>query len=227
MKKNEIKNAHIDLLQKKVFVPAIQMLQSQVTGASTVLDLSFGAGAPIIAELGTSNIAAIRMEAVTDEIDWLWVPADLDNRHKLAIRYLWTSDYAVANGTARFDTLYTAVAPGTAVTIGATALTLLPGVSTKTSATARAVYWSKYGQLAPIATGANANHTFHPDTIAVTFNCKVGAVTGITIASDFVWILGVELTYTPRLTFGSNSRPGRLLVDGLHPNVELDVTNDI
>lgn len=227
MRRNEVGNPQIDFIAKKVFLSANQLVTAQVTGASTVLTAGLGSGAPNLVELGTSNIGALKMALTTDEFDWLWVPSDFDNRHKVLIRYLWTSDYGTASGTARFDTLYTAMQTGTAVAAAATALTITPGASTKTAAAARALYWSKYGYLAPIATASNANHTFHPDTIAIAFNLKVGAVTGITIASDFVYVLGVELTYTPRLAFGANARPARLLVNGLHSNVELDVTNDI
>lgn len=223
--RNEIKNANIDYIQKKVFVPASTFLQANT--AATGLDAGFGSGTPVLIELGTSNIGALRMQAVTDELDWIWTPTDFDNRHKLLIRYLWTSNYAVANGTARFDTLHTPIVQGAAVAQGATALSVLPGASTKAAAAARALYWSRYGQVGPLATGVNAQHTFAQDTIAVAFNVKVGAVTGITIATDFVFILGAELTYTPRVAFGHSLRPGRLLIDGLSANVELNAASDI
>jgi len=227
MYKNSIRNAHLDLVAKKIFIPASDFVQSQVTGASVILDAGFGTGAAQLLELGTSAIGAIRLEAVSDDVNLLWVPSDFDNRHPLHIRYLWTSDYASANGTATFTTLYTAIKVGEAVAIGATALTKTHGASTKASATARATYWSPYGSIAPIATGANANHTFGPETIAIAFNVVCSAVTGITIASDYVHLIGMELTYTPRLTFGRNDRPARLLKDGLSANLELDVANDI
>ena len=227
MQKNSIRNQHIDLIAKKVFIPAYAFIQSQVTGASVILDAGFGTGAAQLLELGTSAHGAIRLEAVNDDVNYLWIPSDFDNRHPLHIRYLWTSDYAVGDGTATFTTLYTAIKENAAVAIGATALTKVHGASSKTSATARAVTWSKYGTIAPIATGANAFHTFDPQAVAVMFNVTCSAVANITIASDYVWLLGMELTYTPRLTFGRSDRPARLLKDGLSANLELDVTNDI
>lgn len=227
MLKNSIRNSHIDLNAKRVFIPAKDFLQSQVTGASVILDAGFGTGAAQLLELGTSAHGAIRLEATTDDVNYLWIPSDFDNNHPLYIRHLWTSDYASANGTATFTTLYTAIKAGEAVAIGATALTKTHGASTKVSATARAIYWSAYGAVAPIATGANAGHTFGPETIAVALNITCSAVSGITIASDYVWLLGTELVYTPRLTFGANSRRGRMLKDGLQSNLELDVTNDV
>lgn len=227
MLKNVVKNAQIDYIQKKVFIPAAQLVTGQVTGASTVLTSGFGSGTPNLVELGTSNIGALKMAATTDEFDWLWVPSDFDNRHRLFIRYLWTSDYGTANGTATFTTLYKAFSVGDAIAAADTALTVAPAASTKVSATARALYWSKYGYIAPIATGASANHVLPVPTISVAFNLKVSAVSGITIGTDFVYVLGVELSYTPRLTFGSSDRGARMLVDGLQPNLELDVTNDV
>jgi hypothetical protein len=227
MQKNSIKNAHIDLVAKRLFIPATALISGQVSGASTVLTSGLGSGTPNLVELGTSGIGALKLAATTDEIDWLWIPGDLDNRFRILVRYLWTSDYGTASGTARFDTLYTVVAAGAALTQGATALNTLPGASTKTAATARAIYWSKYGQINPLATGAQAGQTLNQSTIAIAFDLKVGAVTGITIASDFVYVIGVELVYTPRITFGRSTREARLLADGLHSSVELDVANDI
>lgn len=227
MLKNTVRNANIDFIAKKVFIPASAFVQSQVTGASVILDAGFGTGAAQLLELGTSAHGAIRLEDVTDDVNYLWTPSDFDNRHPLYIRYLWTSDYGTANGTATFTTLYTPITVGAAIAIGATALTKTHGASTKVSATARAVYWSPYGMIAPIATGANANHTLGTEVIAVTFNTVCSAVSGITIASDFVHLIGMELSYTPRLTFGRSDRRARLLRDGLNANVELDVTNDI
>lgn len=227
MQKSSVKNCHLDLITKRVFIPASAFVQSQVTGASVILDAGFGTGAAQLLELGTSAHGAIRLEAVNDDVNYLWTPSDFDNRHPLYIRYLWTSDYATANGTATFTTLYKTFKEGDAIAIADTALTIAHGASTKVSATARTLYWSKYGVVAPIATGANANHTFNPETIAVAFNTVCSAVSGITIASDFVHLLGMELVYTPRLTFGRSDRPARMLKDGLSANLELDVTNDI
>lgn len=226
MLKNSIKNTHLDLNSKRVWISANDYVQSQVTGASVILDAGFGTGAAQLLELGTSAIGAIRLEATTDDVNYLWIPQDFDNRFPLYIRHLWTSDYASANGTATFTTLYTPITTG-AVAIGATALTKTHGASTKVSATARAISWSKYGFIAPLATGASANQTFDPATIAVALNVTCSAVSGITIASDFVWLLGTELVYTPRLTYGSNTRRARMLADGLQANLELDVINDI
>lgn len=227
MLKNSIHNVHLDLNAKRVTIPALALVQSQVTGASVILDAGFGTGAAQLLELGTSAHGAIRLEDTTDDVNYLWMPDDFDNRFPLHIRYLWTSDYGTANGTATFTTLYKAFKAGDAIAIADTALTLTHGASTKVAATARALYWSKYGTIAPIATGANANQTFGNDTIAVAFNTVCSAVSGITIASDYVHLVAMQLVYTPRLTFGSNTRKARMLKDGLQANLELDVTNDL
>lgn len=227
MHKNSVKNCHLDLVAKRVFVPAKDFVQSQVTGASVILDAAFGTGAAQYLELGTSAHGAIRLEAVTDDVNYLWTPHDFDNRHPLYIRYLWTSDYAVANGTATFTTLYKGFKVGDAIAIADTALSTVHGASTKVSATARALYWSNYGKIAPLATGNDAHGTFNVETIAVAFNTVCSAVSGITIASNYVHLLGMELVYTPRVTFGSNDRPARLLKDGLSANLELDAASDV
>jgi hypothetical protein len=224
MYKNSVRNQHIDFRAKRVFIPASSYIQANSAG--TTLDSFFGTGTSSYVEMGGSGNGAIRFAATGNDANYLWVPTDFDNRHPLYIRYMWTSEYAVANGTATFTTLYTAIRAGASVVIGATALTKTHTASTKVSS-ARALYWTPYGAVTPLSTGANAGHTFDPEAIVIALNTTVSAVTGITIATDFVYLVGTELTYTPLLSFGSNDRPARMLKDGLHSNLELDVANDI
>lgn len=218
MQKNSVKNQHLDLVCKRVFISAINF----VTGSpSVVLVSEFTSGTPNLVQLGSSKIAAMQLAATTDELDWLWVPADFDNTQKLYIRYLWTSAYPSANGTATFTTKYSSLDTGAAAAAPATALTVVHPASTKVSATAYALYWSQPGLIAPIATGSNAYNVFDPATIAVSFSVTASAVTGITIASNYVHIVGAELVYTPRITFGDNTRPARRLADGLQASLEM------
>lgn len=227
MQKNIVHNENIDFNAKKVIFPAQSFVTGQITGASVVVTSGFGSGTPNLVQLGTSKMPAMRLALTTDELDFMWVPVDFDNRHPLYVRYLWTSDYAVANGTATFTTLYQTINRAGAPSAPATACTIAAGASDKFSATARALYWSKFSVIAPIATGANANGTFDVGTNVINFNVRCTAVSGITIASDFVYIAAAELTYTPRLTFGSSDRPGRMLIDGLQATLELDPSRDL
>ena len=68
MQKNIVRNSNIDFIGKKVFIPASAFVQSQVTGASVILDAGFGTGAAQLLELGTSAHGAIRLEATTDDV---------------------------------------------------------------------------------------------------------------------------------------------------------------
>lgn len=216
-----VRDSHMDWKLKRVFIPATAYISAQTSGASTTLTTS-GSGAPILSELGSSGIVAVRFAATTDEADFLWkVPYDYDNRHRLLIRHYWTSDYGTASGTATFTTLYTALAANSALTVGATALTKTHGASTKTSATARVPYWTSWGYIAPLATGSSANQTFAVATEFVTFDVTVSAVSGITIGSDYVYLIGTELAYTPCKTYGGGSRrEGRKMVDTLNQTEE-------
>lgn len=226
MQKNSIKNVHLDLILRKEFIPAAALVTGQVSGASTALTAAFGSGTPNLVALSGTHVPAIKLAATTDEIDFVWSPAHFDNTHRLLIRYLWTSDYSTANGTATFVTLYNANLIGAAPATGATALTIAHTASTKTAATARATYWSTWGALAPLATGAQAGQTFDPTVASVSFNTKVSGVTGITIGTDFVYVLGVEIAYTPLITFGYSTREARLLADGRQANLEAGAVAD-
>lgn len=211
-----VRDAHIDWKLKKVWIPAQQYIGLQTSGAATTLTTA-GSGAPVLAELGTSGIVAVRFAATTDEADFLFkLPYDYDNNHRLLIRHYWTSDYGTASGTATFKTLYTELAANAALVVGATALTKTHGASTKTSATARIPYWTNWGYIGPLATGTFANQTFKVASEFVTFDITVSAVTGLTIGSDYVYLIGTELAYTPCKTFGGGSRrEGRKMVDTL------------
>ncbi len=219
MQRGAIRDAHLDYVLKRAFIRPTDVISGQVTGASTVLDLTMSTGAAILAELGTSGVPAVRLEATTDEIAAYWVPENLDPRHRILIRHLWTSDYGTANGTATFTTLYNNHTEGAAVIAGATALTKTHGAGTKVSATARAVYWSPYGTI--------KGGTLGPTTIGLSFLVTCSAVSGITIASDYVHWLGMEILYTPKLTYGGGSdREARLLYSHLSTQ-EMGAASDV
>ncbi|MGL5936013.1 MAG: hypothetical protein ACRCZI_10400 [Cetobacterium sp.] len=226
MYKNCIRNSSLDLIQKRVFIPAQDLVQSQVTGASTVLDASFGTGAAQYLEVATSGVGAMRFVAAGVDVNYLWVPTDFDNRHRLYIRALWTTDAVGSGGSCVWTVLHRPVQPSTALGIGNTALSRIILTSQKSSVTADVPIWTPYGYIAPQAGGTAAYHTFHPDTVAVNFNLTLTSTT-ITVATDFVHLLGIELSYTPRLCFGTSDRPARFLKDGLHPTLELDATPDL
>lgn len=203
-----VRDCNIDYIQKSWWISAQQVISGQVSGASTVLEHTMGAGTPDYNELGTSGIGAIQLAATTDEIDFYWMPENLDPSQRILIRHLWTSNYTTANGTATFTTLYNNHVEGAAVVIGATALDRTHGAATKVSSTARAVYWTPYGVI-------KAN-TLTPSTLGLSFDIKCTAVAGITIATDFVFWLGTQILYTPHYTFGDgNNREARLLAANL------------
>ncbi|MGL5935277.1 MAG: hypothetical protein ACRCZI_06600 [Cetobacterium sp.] len=224
MYKNCIRNSSLDLIAKRVFIPAQDLIQNQ--GAGTTLDSSFGTGTTQYLEVGTSGVGALRFVATGVDINYLWVPTDFDNRHKLFIRALWTTDFVGSGPSVVFTALHRAIRPSDTLAIGNTALNRIILTSQKPVVTTQVPIWTPYGYVAPQATGAHAFHTFPPDTVAVNFNLTLTSTT-LTIATDFVHLLGIELAYTPRLCFGSNDRPARFLKDGLHPTLELDATPDL
>lgn len=219
MMRGSIRDQHLDYVLKREFIRPQDIISGQVSGASTVLTAGLGSGTPNVVELGTSGIGAFKLAATTDEIDFYWVPENFDPLNRVLIRHLWTSDYATANGTATFTTLYTNHTEGTAPAIGSTALTKTHGAGTKVAATARACYWSPYGTI--------KGSTFGPTTLGVAIDVKCTAVTGITIGTDFVYWLGMELLYTPKMTFGDGSRREARLMYAHLSNQEAGPTVDV
>lgn len=199
-----IRDNHIDYVMKRVWCPAALALGSQVTGASVVLTGAFSGTTPTYVDVNSTHSGAMKLTATTDHVYIPWqVPYDLDNNHRLFVRHLWTSGYGTANGTATFLDKYNAQASGGTLTAPATAMTTDRGASTKVSATAYTIYWSPYSIVSPTT---NPGQCFNPGTEIITWDFSCSAVTGITLASDFVYWLGVEFSYTPAMTFGDGSR---------------------
>lgn len=200
-----ITDKNMRYMMKRVWIPANSMIQGQITGASVILTADAAGLVGTIVPLPT-GLSALKYTATTENTDLLWrIPYDFDNRHPLRLRVLWTSDKASANCTMTYKFLYNAVLPATAPVVGATALTSPMVLSTKASATADIPQWTNYGVIAPLATGALAYQTFDDRTEFLALRGSVSAVTVLTLASDFIYLYGWELAYTPKIMFGDGS----------------------
>lgn len=137
-------------------------------------------------------------------LSYQWRPTDFDNRHPLYIRYLWTSDVA-DTAVATFNTTFATLTTGVAAAAPNT-LATRPAVGVAKAAAARALVLTRPAMIAPLSTGANANQTFTYDSQCINLCVSLSSLTRAAQATDFCYLIGTELLYTPRITFGGGSR---------------------
>lgn len=203
-----ITDEHLNLMQKRVWIPANAFIQGQTSGASVILntDASGSTGTLVGTSVGAAQLPLIKFTATTENTDLLWkLPYDVDNRQPMRFRTYWTSDYGTANGTVTWKLLYNALLPNVMPIVGATALTSAWTASTKVSATGSIPYWTGYGVIAPLNTGANAYSLFDPRTEFLALRLSVASVTGLTLGTHFAYSYGLEISYTPKTMFGNGS----------------------
>lgn len=167
-----------------------------------------GTNTPLAMILPAGGIGSMQWGAqiatVGATMTYSWRPTDFDNRHPLYIRQWWTSDSALAS-VATFNTAFATLTVGAAPASPRTPTTR-PAIGVAKAAVADAMAMTRPAMIAPLATGANANQTFSVDNEVVNIAVSVSSLTNGALATDFVWLAGVELLYTPRLTFGDGSR---------------------
>ncbi len=174
-------------------------------GASTLTCgyASSGAIAPLLIQLNGGRVAAAFIRTVGASLSYVWRPQDLDNRHPIYVRHLWTSDSALAN-VATFNTMFAVLGVGGVPATPTTSLTARI-VTTAKGATAHSLALTRLGAIVGTATGAAAGQTFTSNLEAINFNFAVSSLTNGTLTTDGVYILGTEILYTPRQTVGDGS----------------------
>ena len=158
-------------------------------------------------ELGGSAIAVLRFSNQNaSTASYVWRPSDMDNRWPVYARIAWTSDVlATATSVASFTATYGLMAANQTPTSVTTAFNAQIVSDAKTGPP-DAFTWTRWGVVqGPLNTNYAAFETFPATVEAVSFNFAVSSFTNGAIATDFVYLFGVELAYTPKRTFGDGS----------------------
>ena len=158
----------------------------------------------LLSPVGGSRITAVRFATIAATLAYTWHPWNFDNRHPLYVRYHWTTNNNIANGLASFTTALSTTTPGNAVATPTTIATPAAGGRTSSSAV-NAYAITRAASFAPLGTGAFAFETFAGLTETVVLNFSVASLTLGAITTDFVYLYGVELLYTPKQTYGDGS----------------------
>ena len=203
-----ITDANIDYLLKREFLTPIRFVTAATTssvGASgpSTLTAGFNSTAAQLVNVGSTLVNALRFSSTGATATAVWRPSDVDNRWPVYARYAWTSDAAVAS-VATFNSRFSLLSAGAAPSTPSTAYTK-DVVADAKAATSEAWTWTRWGAMTPLSTGPHAFQTFPATVDAVVFGVSVSSLTLAALATDFVYLYGVEVAYTPRLTFGDGS----------------------
>jgi hypothetical protein len=221
--KGEVRDRNIDYLLRKVFIPAWDVVKNVGTQtaifAPGTLSVGWSFGSPSYSQVLGSHIGGIRLAAtLTQQIDHLWrVPSDVDKNHPIYFRHHWTSMIGGATPTIQFSQAYQTVSVGTAIQYMSPTSAIPTDVPASTNASTGTVLYNITGRgaIAPLATGVAANQVMDDITEALHLTISAGS-TNWAIKSLPVWWLGMDIEYTPRLTFGDGSRrEGRKLESNL------------
>ena len=231
--RGSIQDCHIDKRMRQVWVRPIDFVtgataSSAGTGATLTAGYTNGATVPTpLWNVGSfrSGISGLRFSTTAATVNYVWRPWDLDNTHPVYCRFWWTSDSALAN-IATFSVFYSTLSDGLIMATPTTALTrAVPSVA-KDAAVLEPVF-TNLGMIAPLSTGAQAFQTFSPEIQAVNFAFHVATLSHGAVATDFVHLLGMELLYTSKETFGDGSRRQARYLPVILENQEADPSVDL
>src|SRR3990167_3329865 len=230
--KGIIRDCHVDKRLKQHWVDA----RDFVTGATSTLGgpatltcgytngLELGATLWPVGSFRSGNYA-VRIASTAATLTYNWRPWDLDNTHPVYCRFWWTSPSVLAN-IATFSVFYATRSSGLIMATPSTALTrVVPSVAK--DAAAQEPVFTNFGMIAPLATGAHAFQTLSPEIAAVNFAFHVASLSHGAIATEFVHMLGMELLYTSKDTFGDGSKRQARYLPVILENQEADPTSDI
>ena len=203
-----IVDANVDyLLKREFFTPIAFAKTASISAVGAVqgatLTAGFNGSAAHLVNLNGNELGALRFNSTAATATVVWRPTAMDNRWPLYARYAWTSSSAVAS-VATFTSRFGVIAAGAVPATPSTAYTR-DIVADAKATTAGAWTWTRWAAIAPLSTGANAFQTFPATVDAVAFSVSVSSLTLAALATDFVHLYGVEVAYTPRLTFGDGS----------------------
>ena len=219
VRKGEVRDQHVDYLLAKVHIPASDFVQNVGTPTASTsfapasLNVGWSVGSPSYVRIPGTRTGGILLVGTTPTIDYRWrVPSEVDKNHPIYIRPHWTSQISGLTPTVGFGVWFATITSGTsliaAVTVSPTTVlnTVVPD-SSNTGATGTAWSYNLTGRgaIAPLATGVGANQVVADHVEAIHF-----AITAMSanwaIAPNNLIVLGMDLEYTPRKTFGDGSR---------------------
>ncbi len=212
-----VRDPNVDWLLKKIFIPAIDVVRNvgTPTGANYApasLSVGFSFGSPSYAAIGGGHIGGILLAATSTQVDYLWrIPSEVDKRHPVYFRHHWVPQIGGTTPTISFNQWYQSVTVGTSIQYMSPTQPLntqIPASSEVGGTDGTLDYRYQItgrGSAAPVATGPAANQLVLDNVEAFHITFQIVS-TNFAIKSNPVFWVGMDIEYTPRLTFGDGSR---------------------
>lgn len=194
----------------RMFIPAIFM-----TGMTTIAINEGGAGnyaigetwksvhtsAPLAKEISTIGHVALLMNTDGMEVThYMMLPANFDRRHPLYVRLHWTNGGTDTADTVDWKVRYTKIVPNTTAIIDvATALDTVIAQDTTPAAVANTWAATAWGAILPKVTAIADN------VEAILWEVEMD--TKDTDMAEDLWLLGMELKWTPKRLAGLDGMP--------------------
>lgn len=171
----------------------VYIANSQFTGlvSAAAGSIFAAAGAAITDEISTTGITAAQLADAADAlVDFRPVPADCDVTYPIRFRAYWSSDSSAATDDATIRIRYKAIHDQEAIAAPDTVLDTV---------IAEDRLGGQYFMCKTAWGILNADTLTDGDYLGIEI---LSATHDVTIASEFVWIFGYEMEYTPKFTEG-------------------------
>ena len=190
-----IKDKNVSWARKRLYIPAQAMAGS---GTAATGPAHLHTGGVTLNEISTFGLAAARLEASSDVIvDARPLPVDFDIDYPMYLRIYWSTDSATTTDGVTLRIRYNAKTDGEVLTDGAVS-TLDTAITEDTVAGQYYLHKTAWGVI-------NADTFADGDLFIMEIMCTA---TDVTIASEYVFILGYEMEYTPKRTYDDQSGQG-------------------
>ena len=217
--KGEVRDRNIDYLLAKVHIPASDFVQNVGTPTASTsfapasLTVGWSIGSPSYVRIPDTRTGGILLVGTTPTIDYRWrVPSEVDKNHPIYIRPHWTSQISGLTPTVAFGVWFVTITSGTSLIAAAIVSptkaldTAVPASSnTGAAGTAWSYNLTGRGAIAPLATGVGANQVLADHVEAIHFAITAQSANWAISPNNLI-VLGMDLEYTPRRTFGDGSR---------------------
>lgn len=198
-----ISDKNIQWKRKKLFVGQREMCREHLGDEATNMR-SVAAGNPLEVEIAALGVSGLRMDNAGEEASFLvMLPYDIDPRSEIGVTVHWTTKSSEADDTLTWKVSYNALKANAVVTAVGSASAL------DTTIEADNVV-AQYGWHKTSRGVINADTlsilSDDPEQVGLQFFVELDGVSGITIATEYGILIGVELDYYPAMTDNTLAR---------------------
>ena len=213
--KNCIRDEQIDyrLAVRDSFPSAWVTYSTASGGTQNVATLSAGfdyAALILIQPMGASRQLGARFSSIGNYLSapQAVFPVSLegvDNRQPVYFRVCWSTEATAANVQTRPVLVFSTISDNQVTATPSTTLTHAIATDAKTNTTAHRPTWSDWGMITASSGGSFAYQTFDPLADGLLLGVRFASITNAAVATDFLWMLRLQMAFTPRMTFGYGS----------------------